>query len=86
MELRYAKATVCQGCKRQAKYHQISKRCAYACQFCGGHIYPCVGTIFEKSTTSLKKWFFAMYLFTTTSQANEQYQSEALIVWESRGR
>ena len=66
MELRYPKEPVCQGCKRKAKYHRISKRRAYACQFCGEHIYPCVGTIFEKSTTPLKKWFFAMYLFTTT--------------------
>ena len=66
MELRYAKATVCQGCKRKAKYHRISKRSAYACQFCGEHIYLCVGTIFEKSITALKKWFFAIYLFITT--------------------
>ncbi|MCY4292193.1 MAG: IS1595 family transposase [Roseovarius sp.] len=29
-------------------------------------MYPCSGTIFEKSTTPLWKWFYAMYLFTTT--------------------
>ena len=66
MELRYGKEPICPACQRKAKYHRISKRRAYACQFCGEHVYPCVGTIFEKSTTPLSKWFFAMYLFTTT--------------------
>ncbi|HUO92186.1 MAG TPA: IS1595 family transposase, partial [Rhizomicrobium sp.] len=33
---------------------------------CGHHIYPCVGTIFEKSRTHLTHWFFAMYLMTST--------------------
>ena len=66
MELRYGKEPICPACQRKAKYHRISKRRAYACQFCGEHVYPCVGTIFKKSTTPLSKWFFAMYLFTTT--------------------
>jgi hypothetical protein len=44
----------------------MSKRRAYACDRCGHHIYPCVGTIFEKSRTKLTHWFFAMYLMTST--------------------
>ena len=66
MELRYGDNPFCQECKRHTKFHRIRKRRAYACQFCGAHVYPCVGTPFEKSTTSLRKWFYAMYLFTTT--------------------
>jgi transposase len=57
---------VCPGCGVEAKFHRMSKRRAYACQECGHHIYPCVGTIFEKSRTSLTHWFFAMYLMTST--------------------
>lgn len=49
-----------------AKFHAMTKRRAYACQECGHHIYPCAGTIFEKSRTNLTKWFFAMYLMTST--------------------
>lgn len=56
----------CPGCKEQAQFHRMGTRRAFACQECGHHIYPCVGTIFEKSRTPLTKWFFAMYLFTTT--------------------
>jgi transposase len=56
----------CPGCGVASKFHRIAKRRAYACQRCGHHIYPCVGTVFEKSRTPLHLWFFAMYLFTTT--------------------
>ena len=66
MNLRYGGSPVCHECKRKTRYHRITKRRAYACQFCGGHVYPCVGTPFEKSSTPLYKWFYAMYLFTTT--------------------
>ena len=66
MDLRYGDSPICHECKRKTKYHRIAKRRAYACQFCGAHVYPCVGTPFEKSRTPLRDWFYAMYLFTTT--------------------
>jgi transposase-like protein len=44
----------------------MSKRRAYACQECGHHVYPAADTIFHKSSTPLTKWFFAMYLMTST--------------------
>jgi transposase len=50
----------------KAKFHPMHTRKAYACQECGHHIYPCAGTIFHKSSTTLTKWFFAMYLMTST--------------------
>ncbi len=56
----------CPGCGVASKFHRIAKRRAYACQHCGHHIYPCVGTPFEKSRTPLTSWFFAMYLMTST--------------------
>jgi hypothetical protein len=56
----------CPGCGVNAYFHAMHKRRAYACQECGHHIYPCAGTIFEKSRTKLTLWFFAMYLMTST--------------------
>jgi transposase-like protein/predicted RNA-binding Zn-ribbon protein involved in translation (DUF1610 family) len=56
----------CPGCGVASRFHRIAKRRAYACQHCGHHIYPCVGTPFEKSRTPLTDWFFAMYLMTST--------------------
>lgn len=68
MERRYGGTTLtCPACGvAEAKFHRMTKRRAYACQECGHHIYPCVGTPFEKSRTKLTLWFFAMYLMTTT--------------------
>ena len=66
MQIRYGSNPICGNCDRETKYHRITGRRAYACQFCGAHVYPCVGTPFEKSSTDLYKWFYAMYLFTTT--------------------
>lgn len=66
MELRHGARPRCRECERETKHHRIAKRRAYACQFCGAHVYPCVGTPFEKSRTPLRDWFFAMYLSATT--------------------
>ena len=67
MDMRYGgKEFTCPSCEVKSKFHRIAKRRAYACQHCGHHIYPCVGTPFEKSRTPLSSWFFAMYLMTST--------------------
>ena len=66
MEIRYGPKPICPKCNRQTKFHRLTGRRAYSCQFCAHHVYPCVGTPFEKSTTPLHKWFYAMFLFTTS--------------------
>lgn len=50
-------------CGKSDCFHRRSKRRAYQCAWCGAQIYPTAGTIFEKSETSLKSWFFAIFLF-----------------------
>jgi len=54
----------CPACMMKAKFHPMQKRRGFACQECGHHLFPCVGTIFEKSTTPLTKWFLAIHLMT----------------------
>lgn len=67
MEIQYGgSATHCPVCNERRQFHPMNKRRAYACQVCGHHIYPAAGTIFHKSRTKLTKWFFAMYLMTST--------------------
>jgi len=56
----------CPGCGAEAKFYRVTGRRAYVCQFCGDHYYPCAGTIFQDSRTSLLSWFYAIYLFTTS--------------------
>jgi len=66
MDIRYGFEHICRKCERDSKFHRVSSQRAYACQFCGDHVYPCVGTPFEASRTSLQTWFYAIYLFTTS--------------------
>ena len=64
--LLYPEGIDCPKCERVTKHHRVRNRTAYACQFCGRHEYPLVGTIFEGSATSLKLWFHAIFLMSQT--------------------
>ncbi len=55
----------CPKCGESGLFKKLSKMPAYTCS-CGNHVHPMVGTPFHKSHTPLQKWFYAMYLFTTT--------------------
>ena len=63
--LRYGADFECPRCGKTGKFRKLAKEPAYTCQ-CGEHIHPMSGTIFHRSHTPLQKWFYAMYLFTTT--------------------
>src|SRR5437867_1527547 len=58
--------TLCFVCKVERKHYRVSGRTAYACRACGTHIFPLAGTIFHKSTTSLKTWFYVIRLMSST--------------------
>jgi transposase-like protein len=64
-EVRFGQDHACPGCKRTAKWYRIKKEPAYSCQWCGHHIHPMAGTLFEDTRTPLQDWFYAIYLFTT---------------------
>jgi transposase len=67
MHRHYGPKPTCPGCGViGTTFHRITKRRAYACAQCGHHIFPCAGTIFEKSSTKLSLWFHAIYLLTAT--------------------
>lgn len=55
----------CQVCKR-GKLYRVNKRKCYACSICASQIHPLANTIFEKSSTPLTQWFFALYLFSAS--------------------
>lgn len=54
----------CPNCSKSL-FYRVKKRKAFACS-CGYQINPLSGTIFHKSATSLKNWFFAIYLFSAS--------------------
>jgi transposase len=63
--LRYT-GLVCPKCDNDKPFTRVKGRTAYSCPACGFQIHPMAGTIFEKSTTPLTHWFYAIYLQTTT--------------------
>jgi transposase-like protein len=66
MKRLYPNGIYCPTCKAITKHHREAKRPSFACQNCGHHEHPMQGTIFQDSATSLKLWFYAIYLMSST--------------------
>jgi transposase len=64
--LKFPRGINCKYCKKITKHYKIKNRKAYSCEYCRNQIYPLKDTIFEKSSTPLRYWFFAIYLMTKT--------------------
>lgn len=64
--VRFGQGHECPKCVRMAKWYRLKSEQAFSCQWCGHHIHPMVGSIFEKSRTPLQLWFYAIFLFTTS--------------------
>ena len=62
----YPDGIYCFKCQKVTKHHRVKSRTCYECQFCGHQEYPMKGTIFEGSATSLRLWFYAIYLMAST--------------------
>ena len=64
--LRFPHGIKCVKCKKVTKHYKINNRTAYSCKYCRNQVYPLADTIFEKTTTPLRLWFYAMFLMTQT--------------------
>jgi transposase len=78
----------CSYCKVDRKHHRIASKKAWACDYCGTYISPMAGTIFEKSRTSLRLWFYAMYLMSATrcGISAKQIQRECGVTYKTAWR
>ncbi len=56
----------CVKCEKVDTFYRVEGRRCYSCANCGHQIHPCEGTIFHKSSTPLRTWFFAMFLMTAS--------------------
>lgn len=66
MKIRHGLKGICPHCQKKTRFARVTKQRAYACQWCGWHTYPCVGTPFESSRTLLQSWFYAICIFIDT--------------------
>jgi len=64
--LRFPNGIKCHRCKRITKHYKLNGRTAYSCKYCRNQVFPLAGTIFYKSKTPLRVWFYAMFLMTHT--------------------
>src|SRR6266550_9195234 len=65
MDLRFGAEFGCPKCGEIGKFRKLAKHPAYTCN-CGHHIHPMERTMFKDTHVPLSKWFYAVYLFTTT--------------------
>src|SRR5271167_4316825 len=87
-EQRYPGGVVlCAECGKERKLYRVKGRPAYACEV-GHHFYPLAGTIFEKSTTALHIWFYAMYQMGSTrcGISAKQIQRETGVTYKTAWR
>jgi len=66
MRTRFGERHDCDKCGKSAKFYRVKARRSYACEHCGGQVYPTAGTPFDRTRTSLRDWFYVMFLFTTS--------------------
>lgn len=78
-KLRWNGEPICPHCGSQRKNHYRIKtrgeyKGRYKCKDCRLPFSVTIGTIFEKSTVPLQKWFMAIFLFTTDKKGISSYQ------------
>jgi transposase len=80
--------TYCDECQQERKHYRIKGRPVYSCDHCWTQISPMAGTIFEKSRTSLRLWYYAMYLMASTrcGISAKQIQREAGVTYKTAWR
>ncbi len=63
----YGNMEACRNCGViEPSYYRVRNRKCYECKDCGYQIHPLAHTIFHKSSTSLRDWFYVIYLFSVS--------------------
>ena len=80
--------TYCDKCQQERKHYRLNGRPVYSCDHCGTQISPMAGTIFEHSSTSLRLWYYAMYLMSSTrcGISAKQIQRETGVTYKTAWR
>lgn len=75
-------------CGKVNSFYRVTGRRCYACSFCGFQLHPTAGTIFHKSETSLKSWFFAIFLMAQSRNgvAAKELQRQLCVTYKTAHR
>lgn len=64
--IRFGARHECDKCGKDAQFYRVKARRSYACEHCGAQIYPTADTPFHRTRTSLRDWFYVMFMFCAT--------------------
>lgn len=86
-EIRYPSGIFCEKCKEITNFTKIKNRPVYQCS-CGYQISPLAGIIFEKTTTPLQFWFYAIFIISVTRSgvSAKQMQRELGVTYKTAWR
>jgi len=84
----YPDGIFCIKCNKITNHYKAKNRPSYCCEFCGNHVHPTANTIFHKSSTPLKSWFYAVYLMSSTrcGISAKQLQRELGVTYKTAWR
>ena len=78
----------CPSCQKASKFHRVRTRKVYECDRCGHQLSPTADTILHKSRTSLRDWFYAVFLManTRTGISAKQLERELGVTYKTAWR
>jgi transposase len=84
----YPNGIYCMQCQGITPHSRLTKRMAFCCNKCGNHTYPMSGTIFWRSRTPLRHWFYAIFLMSATRSgiSAKQLQRELGVTYKTAWR
>jgi transposase-like protein len=87
-EYRWPEGISCKRCKKITPHKYMQSRKSFYCQKCGQHTQPTAGTIFHKSSTPLKLWFYAIFIMTSTRSgvSAKQLERELCVTYKTAWR
>src|SRR6516164_6294275 len=84
----YPNGIHCEKCGEFTSHYRVASRPSYSCSMCGHHVHPTADTIYHKSPTSLRLWFYAVYLMASTrcGISAKQIQRETGVTYKTAWR
>jgi len=85
---RWPDGITCGKCQKITPHYRIRSKKVYGCEFCGTQVSPTADTIFHKSSTSLRDWFYAIFVMasTRTGVSAKQLERELGVTYKTAWR
>lgn len=88
LKIRYPNGVCCNHCGSIKVYQEHGRKKVFKCNDCHNTFSPFKGTIFEKSSTDLRKWMYAIHMFLNSKKgiSGLQLQREIGVTYKTAWR